>query len=158
MRLVVALFLFGGLAGAQGVCAVDAPSRCHDLGPGHESEPGGPTFSWPSRVSWPASSDRLAFFFNVPPGGLGAFVGVSVGFPSAPRALEGAALCMPAILYPEVQLVLWSPPGNLGNVPVLAVTVPAALRGSGLPVALQGFVSGEPGGCFVATRGTLVEF
>jgi hypothetical protein len=64
---------------------------------------------------------------------------------------------MPAILYPEVQLVLWSPPGNLGNVPVLAVTVPAPLRGSGVPVALQGFVSGEPGACFVATRGTLVE-
>jgi len=148
----IVVLVLAGAVPAQTFCNVEAPSTCTVLGPGH---PGGNPPSLLSVLLLPAGGN-LVLCYPVPAGGVGGVVVLSVGEPGQPAPIA-RPLCDPGLIYPLVQLVFTYPPGiSNGNTPVLTLPVPPGLRGTGLPVVVQGFSSATPD-CWRATAGYVID-
>jgi len=136
------LLLFAAPLFAQ--CAVAPPSAC--------SRVSGMTcnFEPASTLSWPTGGP-LCFSFPIVANGWGVVVIASGPCPATPVRLPENPFCCVSSLWPPIQNVIPLTPGNPAS---LCVASPALelLRGSGIPICLQGF-NYTPNVCMGATHG-----
>jgi len=133
-------------------CMVGAPSSCESLGPGH---PGSDPPTYPSRVTWPSGSIEFLLQFKVVPGSP-AVVALSVGVPPRAAPLPAPPLCSPGVLYVVPQVIVPAGNGPTPLTPGLYLLLPLSIRGTGIPVVLQGFATTRDG-CVAATDGYRIE-
>jgi hypothetical protein len=150
--LATAMLLALAAAPLSAQCMVGAPSSCESLGPGH---PGAEPPTYPSRLSWPSGSNEFLLQFKVVPGTFAVAV-LSIGVAPQPAPLPAPPFCSPAVLYAVPQIILPAGNGPSPLTPGLYLLLPLSIRGTGIPVVLQG-VATTRDGCLAATDGYRIE-
>jgi len=155
MRLIAFLALAGLTPGslAEAQCNVVAPSTCAITGFGHKPFPRGPG-SLASTVTLQASPSPLQLSFEAAPGTVGIVL-VSLTNPGLEAIqLEPGGSCARTFIWPSLDfLFVATPTGPTSR--GLEVDI-GVLRGTGLPVQLQGFLLDNVSGCPRATDGYFV--